>query len=82
LLRVLIDRGDLVKVGDEEVFMRPVYDEMVVRITQWIKREGSITVAQVRELIPDATRRYVMALLNHLDEIRITRRIGDERVLR
>jgi len=29
-----------------------------------------------------ASRKYAQALLEHLDEQRITRRVGDERVLR
>jgi selenocysteine-specific elongation factor len=82
LLQVLVEQGDLVKVGDEEIFLRPVYDEMVARIVQRIEREGSITLAQAREVFPDTTRRYLMALLEHLDELKITRRVGDGRVLR
>ena len=81
LLRVLIDRGDLVEVGDGVLFLRPVYEEMVARIVGWVEREGSITPSQARDLC-HTTRRYIMPLLAHLDELKITRRVGDGRVLR
>ncbi len=80
LLRILIERGDLVDVGDGVLFLRPVYDEIVGQIVAWIKEKGSITVGQTRDMF-STSRRYVMALLAHLDERQITRRVGDERVL-
>jgi selenocysteine-specific elongation factor len=46
-----------------------------------IQAEGSITVAQVRDLF-QASRKYALALMEHLDEQRITKRVGDTRVLR
>jgi selenocysteine-specific elongation factor len=81
LLRALVDLGDLVEVGDGVFFMRPIYAEMVAGIVTWIEREGSITIAQARTLF-QTSRRYLMALFGHLDELGVTRRVGDERVLR
>jgi selenocysteine-specific elongation factor len=45
-----------------------------------IKQEGSITVAQVRDHL-QTSRKYALALMEHLDERRITQRVGDKRVL-
>jgi selenocysteine-specific elongation factor len=45
-----------------------------------LKAHGKITVAEVRDLF-GTSRRYVLALLEHLDRERVTRRVGDERVL-
>ena len=47
----------------------------------YIDEHGSITVAQARDRF-GTSRRYVLALLEHLDSIGFTRREGDERVLR
>jgi hypothetical protein len=41
---------------------------------------GPVTVAQVRDLL-GISRRYSLALLEHLDTLRLTRRNGDERTL-
>jgi selenocysteine-specific elongation factor len=40
-----------------------------------------MTVAQVRDRF-NTSRKYALALMEHLDEQKVTRRVGDERVLR
>ena len=54
---------------------------MVDLVVGRTREQGSITVAQARDLL-GASRKYVLALLEYLDEQRITRRNGDERILR
>jgi selenocysteine-specific elongation factor len=46
-----------------------------------IEREGSITLAQARDLLR-TSRKYAQAYLEHLDAEHVTLRRGDERVLR
>ena len=62
------------------VFAASVYDEMVKIITSLIQSQGKVSLAEVRDLFK-TSRKYVQALLEHLDEKKITRRVGDERVL-
>ena len=54
---------------------------MLDKVLAHLKQEGTITVAQVRDLF-GASRRYALALMGYLDQQGITKRIGDERVLR
>lgn len=77
----LLQQGKIVKVSDEVAFSGEAYREMVDRIVQHLKTHPNITVAQVRDLF-GASRKYALALMEHLDTERVTRRIGDERVLR
>ncbi len=81
LLNYLIDRGDIVKVSGDVVFGKAAYDEAVQRIVGQIKAQGKITLAEARNMF-QTSRKYAQALLEYLDEQRITRRVGDERVLR
>ncbi|MGQ9586127.1 MAG: selenocysteine-specific translation elongation factor [Anaerolineae bacterium] len=81
VLNALVEQGQLVRVSDDVLFLPETYQEMVARVVGHIREHGSITVAQVRDLF-DASRKYALALMGHLDEQRITRRVGDERVLR
>ena len=81
VLGVLIARGDLVQASPEVLFLPGTYEEMVARVRTHIQREGSITLAQVRDLF-NTSRKYAQALLEHLDETGVTKRVGDERVLR
>ena len=81
LLAYLEEAGRVVPVGEGVVFASEAYDEMVERITEHLRREGSITLAQTRDMFA-ASRKYAQALLEHLDRRHVTRRVGDERVLR
>ena len=81
VLGVLVARGDLVQVSPGVLFLPKIYEEMVTRTRTHIEREGSITLAQARDLFR-TSRKYAQALLEHLDEIGVTKREGDERVLR
>jgi len=77
----LVERGDLVRVSDNILFLRETFDEMVARVRHFIEAEGSITVAQARDLF-HSSRKYILPLLEYLDARGITRRVGDARVLK
>ncbi|NMC11533.1 MAG: selenocysteine-specific translation elongation factor [Chloroflexi bacterium] len=80
LLQALIYRGDLVAIGDDIYFLSDIYHDMIDRLVAYLQKYEKITVAQARDLF-ESSRRYTLALLNHLDQ-KITRRVGDERYLR
>jgi selenocysteine-specific elongation factor len=80
-LNALVESGRLVKVGSDVLFLRETYETIVERVVATIQEQGSITVAQVRDLF-GTSRKYALALMEHLDERKITVRVGDERVLR
>jgi selenocysteine-specific elongation factor len=80
VLQALLDQGRLLKVSEEVLFLPAVYDEMVQRVIAEIKAKGATNVASVRDSF-NTSRRYAIALLEHLDETRVTRRQGDDRVL-
>ncbi len=81
VLNYLAGQGSVVRVSAEVVFGKAAYDEMVHKLTDEMKSKGKITLAGVRDLF-QTSRKYAMALLEHLDEKKITRRVGDERFLR
>jgi selenocysteine-specific elongation factor len=81
LLAYLEDRGDVVRVDEGIVFAAEGYREMVERVVAHLKERETVTLAQVRDML-GTSRRYAQALLEHMDQQRITRRVGDERVLR
>ena len=81
LLSLLVDEGRVVKVSESVVFSAIAHGEMVDKISTYIKEHGEITVADVRDLF-GTSRKYALALMDDLDHQRITRRVGDARVLR
>lgn len=83
VLGALIEQGTLVKLGsaaDPVLFLHESYDEAVKQIVTYLREHATITAAEARDLL-GTTRKYVLPLLEHLDERRITRRLGDQRVL-
>ena len=80
VLDYLRDAGRVVTAGDI-TFGAEAYAEMVERVTAHLRGEGTVTLAQVRDMF-GTSRKYAQALLEHLDQERVTRRVGDERVLR
>ena len=81
LLGYLQERGDVVKVNETVVFTTAAYNDMAGRIVAHLRANGSVTVADARTIF-GTSRKYVLPLLEYLDQQRITRRVGDERVLR
>lgn len=77
----LLDEGTLVAVGDELVFHRERYDEARERVRTTIRESGPLAAATFKEQL-GSSRRYTIPLLEHFDEIGLTRREGDRRVLR
>ena len=80
VLAYLEERGDVVRAG-EVVFGAAAYREMVQRVVAHLRQHGTVTLAQVRDMF-GTSRKYAQGLLEHLDQQRLTRRVGDERVLR
>jgi selenocysteine-specific elongation factor len=81
LLNMLVAQGRVMKIGGDVVFDAAAYDRMVAGITAHLKSHGRVTVAEVRDMF-STSRKYALALMEHLDSQKITRRVGDERVLR
>ncbi len=81
IFSALREFGDLVAVSDEVVFRKKDYEAMVNNIRQAFQQKGQITLAEVRDLL-NTSRKYVQALLEHLDAIGVTVREGDFRKLK
>lgn len=76
----LLDEGLIVKVAEDCYFSKGAYDKCREKTQEYIKANGSINVAQLRDLL-DTSRKYAMAVMEHFDSIKFTKRIGDDRVL-
>jgi len=79
LLAALIERGDLVRLTDGVILGRGGYETMRDAALAIIDREGQVTLAMLRDQF-GTSRKYAQALLEHLDNLHLTRRVGDGRV--
>ena len=80
MLNALIDQGRLIKVSEDVLFAADAYHAMLDGVIARIKAQGRTNVADVRDLF-NTSRKYAIAFLEHLDQQRVTRRDGDDRVL-
>jgi selenocysteine-specific elongation factor len=81
LLQFLVSEGRVVRLDNETALARSAYDEAVHRIRDYLSEHRTLTVAAARDLL-GSSRRYVLPLLEWLDGQKITRRVGDDRILR
>ena len=81
VLNLLDEQGKIVRVSETVAFSATAYKDMVDIISEYIRDNGEISVANVRDVL-GTSRKYALALMDHLDHKRITRRVGDARVLR
>ena len=81
IYNALLDLGELYAVGQDVVFRKPVYEQMVEKVRALLAEKGQATGAEVRDLF-DTSRKYALALLEHLDALGVTLRDGDYRRLR
>jgi len=79
LVQALADLGRVVRITDEVVFAPEAWETMRERVLALIESNGSVTLAQVRDAL-GTSRKYAQALLEYLDQLRLTRRVGDARV--
>ncbi|MBI2868499.1 MAG: selenocysteine-specific translation elongation factor [Chloroflexi bacterium] len=80
LLNLLAEQGKIVRVSDSVVFSAAAYSQMVDRVTAHLKEHGKVSLGEVRTMF-NTSRKYAQAFLEYLDGKKVTRRVGDERVL-
>jgi selenocysteine-specific elongation factor len=81
VMLALIEGGQLVRLSDEVILLRETYDDFVGWLKAYLHQNQTVNVAQVRDALT-TSRKYALALLEYTDEQRITKRVGDARVLR
>jgi selenocysteine-specific elongation factor len=79
VLAALERMGEITKVGDGVYFAPEAWQRLVAETLMLIDRHGSITLSQFRDHF-GTSRKYAQAALEYLDQLRYTRRVGDDRL--
>jgi selenocysteine-specific elongation factor len=80
VIRYLFQQGLAVELPDGLLFERQHYEKAKDKVIGFLEKNGAITIQQVRDLL-GFSRKYIIPLLNKLEEEGIIRRRGEERVL-
>jgi selenocysteine-specific elongation factor len=81
LARFLEEHGRLVRVGDGYALSPAAYARARAVLVRELETAGTITLARFRDLL-ETSRKTAQLLLERFDADGVTRRVGDERVLR
>jgi selenocysteine-specific elongation factor len=77
----LVHEGILVKIKSEIYFHRSAFEKLKGELVNYLKGHQEITTAQFKEMTK-ASRKYVIPLIEYFDQIKLTLRLGEKRVLR
>ena len=78
-LAALEHLGEVAKIADGVYFAPEAWDALVNGTLAFIDSNDSITLSQFRDYF-GTSRKYAQAALEYLDQLKYTRRIGDDRV--
>lgn len=79
VVRALADLRQIVNVNDSIAFAADSYDQLVAETRSHISEFGEIDAKTLRDKF-GASRKYAIAVLEHLDSLGITQRVGDLRM--
>ena len=80
LLRVGVERGRFARVAEDIYYDAQTLAKLQNLVRTVVVQNGSITVAQFRDLT-QSNRKFALQALEYFDRVRFTRRTGDERTL-
>ncbi|MFH0924281.1 MAG: selenocysteine-specific translation elongation factor [bacterium] len=81
LLNVLLERGLLVRLKDGIIYHKKVLDNIGVNLKTYLKEHKEISLGDFKDQW-NISRKYTIPLLEYFDNIKLTMRVGDKRVLR
>lgn len=80
ILDLLTYRGEIVKIAEDLYLLPGTVRSAEGIVRRHLEANGRITVSDFRDLTK-TSRKYALPILEYFDEKKVTRRVGDERVL-
>ena len=81
IVGVLMNQGVLVRIKGDLYYGAEPYSQIKERLVAYLKEHEKIDAPKFKELF-GLSRKYMIPLLEHFDTIKLTMRVGDDRVLR
>jgi len=80
IISLMINDKKIIKINEDSITSQYNYEHAKNIMVNFIKTNGKITAAEYRDLL-NTNRKNAILLLEHFDMIRVTKRIGNDRVL-
>lgn len=81
IYNLLIEEGLLIKLPEDIILHRDVLTSLSLKIIEFLKDKGSITLGEAKELL-GLSRKYLVGILEYLDKEGVTKRVQDKRLLK
>ncbi|MCX5806168.1 MAG: selenocysteine-specific translation elongation factor [Proteobacteria bacterium] len=81
IIEKLIYKGKVIKLKGDICFHHDIMDSIKEKVVMHLKEKKEMTPIDFRSFF-DISRKYMIPILEYLDEIKLTIRVGDKRVLR
>ena len=76
----LVEEGILIKIQDDLYLHQEFYEKVKNLLLEYLNKHVSLSVPTFKDLL-GITRKHAIPYLEHFDQVKLTRREGDERVL-
>lgn len=80
LLMALVQSGEAIRISEDIYLLSELYQEAKQKAKDHFSRYPTLSLAEFRDLL-GASRKYALPLLEHFDDIKLTLRKGDVRIL-
>lgn len=80
VLDALVEMGEIIRLKDNILFLRKYFDKAVNHAIDYINQNEKLNLATFRDML-NTSRKYAMVLLEEMDRQKITKRLGDYRIL-
>ena len=77
----LVARGKIIKINEQIFYETDIYNIMLVKFVDFLKKHEQINISEVKELF-NVSRKYALAFAEHMDQKQISKRMGDIRILK
>lgn len=81
IFEYLLRKGVFIKVREGIYFHQVPFEGIKERLLSYLKEHGEITTPQFKDMT-QASRKYTIPLIEYFDQIKLTIRLGEKRVLR
>ena len=81
ILKFMIANNQICKISEELYFAKSVIDELQNKLVDFLTTNSQITLGEFKDLT-NTSRKFTIPLLEYFDKIKVTKRVGEVRVLR
>lgn len=80
MFNLLVEEGILVKITPEIYLHKDAVEHAVKKVKELFNKKEKITIKDIKDIL-GVSRKYAVPIAEYLDKIKLTRRIGNERIL-